>query len=44
VFNVESALCLSIAVINKPSRDGALAIVNVIFNLLKRVNSAIDRI
>jgi len=38
VFNVESAPCLSTAVINKPSKDGVLVIVPATFNLLKRVS------
>ena len=40
MFNVESALCLFIAVINKLSNDGELAIALATFSLLKRANIA----
>ena len=39
MFNVESALCLFIAVTNKLSKDGELAIAPATFSLLKHANT-----
>ena len=38
MFNVEIALCLFTAVINKPLKDGGLVIVHETFSLWKRVS------